>query len=885
MLSLIWLKGLLTRRGGRMAGAIAGVALTVALLAALGAFISGSAASMTQRAIAAVPVDWQVQLAPRTDPATAQQAAAAATPITALAQVGYADTQGFAATVGGTTQTTGAGKAIGLDAQYRRLFPSQLRSLVGGLDGALVAQQTAANLHVTVGDSVTIQRVGLPPVDVQIVGVVEMPYADSFFQSVGVPAGTAPQAPPDNVLILPAAQWHQLFDPQAAARPDTVRTQLHVRIDHALPGDPGAAYIRVGRLARNAEARLAGSGIVGDNLAARLGGARADALYARVLFLFLGLPGAALGILLTLAVTASGGTRRRQEQALLRVRGAAAADLLRLAGIEALVVGSAGVFAGLLVALATIGVIAPAVAFSAGAPWIWFAGAASSGLLLALVAVLAPAWRDARHSTVAAARATIGRSRSPLWQRTYLDLILLLISGVTFWQVASTGYQVVLAPEGVPQTAVSYQAFIAPLLLWIGVGLLMLRLWSRGLARWPRPLASLLRPIARELSPLVAASFGRQSVRITRGVVLVGLALAFATSTAIFNTTYNAQSRVDAELTNGADVLVTGPTAAAVGDRLRTLQQLPGVVAAQTMQHRFAYVGNDLQDLYGIDPIHITEVTHLSNAFFANGNLQATLDTLAGQPDGVLVSEETVRDFQLRPGDKVNLRLQSAADNRYHVVPFRFVGIAREFPTAPKDSFLVANMRYIARQTGIATAESVLLRTNVAPATVAAAVQAAVSDLPGANVTDIGTTQRAISSTLTAVDLRALTGLELSFEVLLVSGATGLVLALGLAERRRTFAIMAALGARPRQLGAFVWSEGLLILLGGGVIGIATGVGVALMLVKLLTGVFDPPPEALTIPWLYLVLVTAAAAVSTGVALLTAQRTARRPVVESLRTS
>lgn len=48
----------------------------------------------------------------------------------------------------------------------------------------------------------------------------------------------------------------------------------------------------------------------------------------------------------------------------------------------------------------------------------------------------------------------------------------------------------------------------------------------------------------------------RQRVLVTRGVVLVAIAFSFAVSTAVFNTTYNAQSRVDAELTNGADVQV-----------------------------------------------------------------------------------------------------------------------------------------------------------------------------------------------------------------------------------------------------------------------------------------------------------------------------------------
>ncbi len=178
------------------------------------------------------------------------------------------------------------------------------------------------------------------------------------------------------------------------------------------------------------------------------------------------------------------------------------------------------------------------------------------------------------------------------------------------------------------------------------------------------------------------------------------LALAFATSTAVFNTTYNAQARVDAELTNGADVAVTGTSTAPASNVMDKLAALPGVVAAQPMQHRFAYVGTDLQDIYGIDPINLGKATDVSDAYFANRNAEATLAELAKTPDGVLVSQETVNDYQLALGDPINLRLQSATDHQYHVVPFRFIGIVREFPTAPKDSFLVANATYIAKVTG-----------------------------------------------------------------------------------------------------------------------------------------------------------------------------------------
>jgi putative ABC transport system permease protein len=67
---------------------------------------------------------------------------------------------------------------------------------------------------------------------------------------------------------------------------------------------------------------------------------------------------------------------------------------------------------------------------------------------------------------------------------------------------------------------------------------------------------------------------------------------------------------------------------------------------------------------------------------------------------------------------------------------------------------------------------------------------------PGIKVTTLGQTQRLISSSLTAVNLGGLTVLELGFAVLMVTGVAGLVLGLGLAERRRSFSILTALGAK-----------------------------------------------------------------------------------------
>jgi putative ABC transport system permease protein len=885
---MTWLSGLVRRRYGRMLPAVLGVSLTIALLSILGIFINASAATMTRRALGDVPIDWQIELVGGANVDSVEQQLKKTVTVTAIDPVGYADVSGLTAksggnTLGGTTQTTGAGKVLGVTPTYWKDFPGLLRPMLGAPEGILIAQQTAANLHVSVGDTITVIRIGVPPLTTRIDGVVDLPQADALFQAIGVPPGAAPQAPPDNVLVVPIDVWHKWFDPQAVVRPATVHTQLHVRLEHTLPTDPRDAYVYVQQLAHNFEARVVGSAIVGDNLAARLDAVRADALYARVLFLFLGLPGAILAIILTFAVSATGGDRRRREQALLRVRGATTPMILRLESLEASVVSVAATIIALIITLVIVSQMVT-IPIATRQTATVLVVALVVGIGTALAAVIVPAWRQARESSVRAGRARVGRGEAPFWERTWIDLILLAIAGLVYWRTAAGGYQIVLAPEGVAATSVSYGSFLAPLALWIGVALLVTRIFRHGLAGGRAIVSRLFRPLAGTLSPIVAASVSRQARLITRGVVLVTLAFSFAVSTAVFNTTYNVQSRVDAALTNGSDVTVTGTTAYPAGQLLDSVSKVPGVQAARAMIHRYAYVGNDLQDIYGINALNIGDAADLSNAFFASNDARGTLAKLAARPDGVLLSQETVNDFQLKLGDLVNLRLQNSKDHQYHPVPFHFIGVVREFSTAPKDSFILANEGYVASQTGEPAREILLIRGNVPPAQLAERIKPIAAAVPGARVTDLGSVLKSISSSLTAVDLHGLTWIELSFAILLIAGASGLVLGLGLIERRRDFALLAAMGAKRRQLGSFLWTEGLIILVAGMVLGFATGFGIAKMLVKVLTGVFDPAPQSLAIPWVYLVVLVVAGCASTVLAVVIAQRVTQQKSLEALRT-
>jgi putative ABC transport system permease protein len=605
-----------------------------------------------------------------------------------------------------------------------------------------------------------------------------------------------------------------------------------------------------------------------------------------VLFLFLGLPGAILAVVIAATIASAGNDRRRAEQALLRARGATTTALVRMATAEALAVGVVASVAGVVVGsiIGTVVVGNGSLGATLRSTITWGLAAALAGIAIALATIAVPAWRDARRLTVNQARRRLPgvvRRRS----RMLAALVLLGVSAFVFAKTSSDGYNLVLVAEGVPAISVSYWAFLGPALFWVGAGLLVWELAALALEHGRRVGATLMRPFAGTLAPTVAASMQRQRSRLAKGLVVVCLTVAFAVSTAAFNETYRQQATVDALLSNGADVTVTSSgTAGVATDLTSAIAATPGVGHVEPLQHRYAYVGADLQDLFGVRPSTVVDATKLQDAYFAGGSARDLIAKLGSSTDGLLVSAETVKDFQLQPGDAITLRLQAKAGGAPVPVTFHYVGVAKEFPTAPKDSFLVANADYIASATGSAATDTYLVSTNGAsPAGVADQIRAQTSGT--AVVTDIGSTRKVVGSSLTAVDLAGLTSIELAFAGVLVVAATGLVLVLGVAERRRTFAITTALGANRRQIGSFVWSEAMYVTVGGLAIGALIGWALTRMLIAVLTGVFDPAPEHAAVPWTYLGLVLAAAIGAVIAASALAIRLARSTPLAALRAS
>src|SRR5581483_9973199 len=426
------------------------LAAAVGSLAAMLLFVGHSLRTMTASATRSVPLDWQ---APAASYAAALHAAADVGRQPNVLEASAAATAPFAGvehrSSGGTIRA-GAGAILAVPPGYRAHIPT-IRLLRGGLasGGIVLDQQLAATLQAQPGDVVALTpRPGAAPVRFRVSGVALVTHADVLFQQLLPLLGPAPAQPPANVAVLPLAAFASRIAPRlppissaagASAAPGTlagVQWQVQAQVDPAaLTGSPAHALTRAGQIRNAVERSLPGRVQFVDNLSDSLSSAAGDALYAEALFVMLAVPGAlvALGLAYLAALGTAGADRR--DLALLRARGAGGRDLLALAVSEAAALGLAAGALGTGVALLAVRSAGTAGGNGAGrvAATFGICGlVAFAGALLARLATIVSVWR----APVGEARRLVARERRPLWQRLYLDLLALALSGLVYWLTA-----------------------------------------------------------------------------------------------------------------------------------------------------------------------------------------------------------------------------------------------------------------------------------------------------------------------------------------------------------------------------------------------------------------------------------------------------------------
>jgi putative ABC transport system permease protein len=880
----------LLRAPGRSLIRILVLGASVALLGGMLLFVGNSLRTVAGSAVRSVPLDLQGPVS------SAGEARSVAGEVSRQPGVLQASPVATAPMSGGEHQgangltSSGAGAVLAVPLDYAAHIHT-FRFLQGSLrPGAVVLdQQMAATLQAHIGDRVTLRAPGGgPPQAYPVSGVALVTASDKLFQPLNPQLGPAPAQPPANVAIMPldtfasslAKHIHTIANASvgASAQPGSqtgVQWQVQTQLDPVAlsGGSPSAALERATQTRNRIERTLPGRVQFVDNLSDSLNTAAGDALYAETLYIMLAVPGALIA--LGLAYLAALGTvdRDRRDLALLRARGARRRDLLVLASLESAILG---IIAGLLGTAAAFGAVSALVTGGTHATTgrVLLIGAicvllASAGAAAARVGASVSSLR----SSVASGRRGTRREGRPLWQRLYLDVICLAVSGLVYWLTASTGFSAVVSPDSNPTLSLSVYMFFAPALLWIGATLLLVRLRGRALS-WL--IGSAVRGRATTRRAFLLVSAGRRGAAINRGLVVVGLLLAFGVNLGIFSATYNQQVKADAQLTLGADVTATAPPGVAARRNLPArVAAVPGVAATTGLEHSYAYVGPDLQDTYGIDASSFAKATSLRDSYFLHSTAQQVLARLRSTHDGIVVSKETITDFSLKSGDLLRLRVLDQRTGRFHVVPFHVAGIVQEFPSAPKDSFMIANLSYLESVTNAGGPNVVFAKVSGYPPDVARRVAAATSSL-GTKVDNINTQSSRTSSSITTVDLTGISHIEQAFAIVLAAAAMALFVALGISERRQEFATMAAIGAPLSRISAFLWTEAAIVLAVGLALAVGLGWLLSEMLVAILQHVFDPPPDTLAVPWAFLGGLAGAAIVATLLATAVASRGIRR---------
>jgi putative ABC transport system permease protein len=329
MVYLSYALQIITRNPPRTFTYLFGLVLAVGLFAGILFFVDASSQRMTQAAVQSVKVDMQVYSTLATPDLNPILDALRKTPNVVAAQpLLSADFAGAANAAG--DKSAAVGKVFVVTPEYFSALQT-LRLAAGAFDpqGALVSQQLFGALGLKIGDTIMVDFVQLAqPVPLVVTGIVDTSQAPYLFVATDPAHGGEFNPIPNDIFMAPSL-WNStlalaLTHPALTVNgkpvaPQMIQGEVDAQIDHTrLPNDPLQASLAVDVMGRHLGSQFPGEIRVTNNLGDALTKAKTDALWAKLLFLFLGMPGVALAAYLSKYATDLLTGPQRQEISLLR---------------------------------------------------------------------------------------------------------------------------------------------------------------------------------------------------------------------------------------------------------------------------------------------------------------------------------------------------------------------------------------------------------------------------------------------------------------------------------------------------------------------------------------------------------------------------------------
>jgi putative ABC transport system permease protein len=762
-------------------------------------------------------------------------------------------------------------RLFAFDDRYRRHYPA-IRVVSGALapGHAVVSIETARALHAVPGSSTIALRLpGLrSPLVLPVSGIADLSQSKPLFYSRKSASLEDFLYFPQSVVVDPSTLRDRVLPAYRAATAtrgamlaSSPLLELDVRLKRSqLRADPVVALSQSQAVARAIGRIAPGQDYLIDNASNTLQVARDDAVVAKRMFLFLGLPGALLAAFLAAFAGSVLAGAQRREQALLRLRGAHRGNLLRMLAIRSVMLAGAGSIvgtaAGFASAIAVLG-WGPLGETSFGRLAVSALLAVSLGVLTTALALYLPG-RRALGNEIAHERAELAPTSMPVWRQRRLDLVVLAL--------AAAGEVVALnssAFDAMPGSVYNGQAvslptrlLSLPIVLWIAGILVAVRLIQVALSRLPLPSPPRFGSLV--LGTLVR-SVRRRSWALVGAIVCVGLVIAFGTALSTFTATYDSAKANEARFLVGGDlrvtpsVLSTRPHPPSYAGSLR-VAGIAAVTPAVFSVENAVLTGqfsSDRQNLAAVDPLGYLRVAAPADRFFVGGSARGVLGALAANPRGMLVEVGAAESLQLKVGDEAPVLIaRGTRDQR--TVGLRVLGLFRRMPGFPEGATILANLSTYDAATGGKRADVFLASAARGGADGLRSAVDALRSGPGrADQLNIETTSTVLGkdqSSLTALNVHGLVSLDGSYTMLMAAAALGMFVFGLMLERRREYVTLRAQGAPAWRVRNLVLGETALVGVCGLLAGIAVGVGMGTLLVHVLQPLFILAPELVLPP-------------------------------------
>jgi putative ABC transport system permease protein len=587
--------------------------------------------------------------------------------------------------------------------------------------------------------------------------------------------------------------------------------------------------------------------------------------------------------------------RQRGEIAILKSRGAGDTQVIGIYALEGAMIGLIGLAGGLVLGKQLALIMGNTISFLSFAdrgvlPVIVTPRAVRLALLgvgISMLASLWPAMRAARLTIVTYKQDRARSLQRPVWQRFFLDFLLLIPSGYGYYILQNRGTISFLNNQGVSGDPFSDPLlFLVPSLTILAVSLVVIRIFPLVMEL----LAWATSQVVRSVSVVLALrQLARVSKQYTGSLLLLILTLSLATFTASMARTLDQSLTDRMQYRYGGDYLLseagenpeadTGGGAGAAGgsdtsssDAQVDVLQAGGWVFVPVSEHlkvpgiraatRIGEYG--VQGTFGkttakgrffaIDRMDFPKTAYFRQDY-AYSQLGTLMNRLAVDSSAILVTPSFLANNQLDIGDRIELTVSVWGERR--AIQFVIADFIKLFPTyypeTDQDQLFVGNLDYIFEQMGGVFPYDVWVRTN--PDIDIATMQEQLRDLD-IRVIQVRGSREAIAKEQDRPERTGVFGiLSVGFVAAAILTLLGFLLHSFISFRRRfiEFGVLRAIGLSIGQMIGFLGIEQVLLIATGISAGTGLGIWVSNLFIPFLqVGTarnIDIPPFVVLIAW------------------------------------